>query len=343
MLTEKEVIFIRKELATAKNPLIFYDGDPDGLASFLLIYKLHREGKGIVLKTTPRVDERFLRKVKELEPDKIFVLDIPLMTQSFVDTVKRPVFWIDHHQPQELQKVHYYNPRIKDHDAYIPTSRMAWQINQCPEDFWIAAVGCLADWHMPDFIDQFIEKYPELLPKKKDLGDAVFKQKVGKLVKVFSFLLKGPTSEVKKSINVLTKIKEPKEILKQTTSQGKYLYKRFSSINKQYQQILQEAKKRVTRSPLLLFEYSEKRWSFTADLANELSTLYPKKVIIISRKKSGEMKSSLRAKKPIAAALERALVGINGYGGGHPNACGAVIKEEDWKRFLTQFKKELSK
>ena len=74
MLTPKEVQFVREELASAKNPLFFYDDDADGLASFLILYRIHREGKGAILKTSSILDERSLRKVEELNPDKIFVL-----------------------------------------------------------------------------------------------------------------------------------------------------------------------------------------------------------------------------------------------------------------------------
>lgn len=339
MLTDKEVKFVKEELASSKNPLFFYDDDPDGLSSFLIMYKLHREGTGIVIKSAPKVDMKFMRKVDELNPDKIFVLDVPMIEQEFVDKVKRPIFHIDHHNPHNLKKVHYYNPRIKDPDAYIPTSRMAFQIN--PAELWIATVGCLADYHMPDFIDKFIEKYPHLLPKKTTISDAVYNYPVGKLVRIFSFILKGPFSEVKKSIKILTRIKSPEELLDQTTAQGKYIYKRFESINKRYESLLKQTKKHVTRSKILLFPYSESQWSFTADLSNELSAKYPKKVIIIARKKDGKMKCSLRAKINIADALEKALVGIKGYGGGHPNACGAVIDENDWERFLKNFRNEL--
>ncbi len=339
MLTNKEIEFIREELTTAKNPLFIYDDDPDGLSSFLIMYKLNREGTGIINKMSPKVDLKFMRKVDELNPDKIFVLDIPMIEQDFVDKVKRPIFHIDHHNPQNLKKVHYYNPRIKDPDAYIPTSRMAFQIN--PKELWIATVGCLADYHMPTFIDEFIEKYPHLLSKKTTISDAVYNHPVGKLVRIFSFILKGPFSEVKKSIKILTRIKSPDELLQQTTSQGKFVYKRFESINKRYEALLKQTKKHVTRSKILLFPYSENQWSFTADLSNELSAKYPRKVVIIARKKGGEMKCSLRAKVNIANALEKSLVGINGYGGGHPNACGAVINENDWDRFLKNFKHEL--
>ncbi len=341
MLTKKQVAFLREELLTAKNPLFFYDGDPDGLASFILLYKINREGKGIILKASPRLDERSIRKVKELNPDKIFILDIPSITQEFVEAVNLPIFWLDHHEPQRLKGVNYYNPRIKNEEAYLPTTYMAWQISQNEEDLWIAVAGCLADWHLPDFIEKFSKNYPDYLKKNQSLEKAVYKNPAGKLVKLFSFMLKGPNSEIKKSIKILSRIKHPDEVFKQTTSPGKFLYKRFVKINALYEDILKEAKKKVTRSPLLLFMYTEQRWSFTADLANELVNLYPKKVVIIARKKSGKMKCSLRAKKTINEALARALQGIDGYGGGHPQACGAVINEEDWETFLKNFKEEL--
>ncbi len=341
MLTEKEIEFLREELATAKNPLFFYDDDPDGLSSFLLLYRMHREGRGIIVKSTPKIDKRWVQKVQENNPDKIFILDVPMVEQEFVDEVKLPVFHIDHHEPLQLNKVHYFNPRIKDKEAYIPTTRMAYQINGDEKDLWIATVGCLADWHLPDFIDEFIQKYPELLPKKKDLPDAVFKQPIGKLVRIFSFLLKGQTSDVRKSVKILSRITSPTEILNQESSAGRFLYKRFENINIEYVRILKLAKKNISRNKLLLFYYSDEKWSFTADLANELMQMYPKKVVLIARKKSGEMKCSLRAQQNIRDALEKALVGINGYGGGHESACGAVIKEENWEQFLENFRREI--
>ena len=340
MLTEKEITFLQEELATAKNPLFFYDDDPDGLCSFLLLYRIHREGRGIIVKTSPRLDTKLSHKVVENNPDKIFVLDIPVLKQEFVDAAKKPIYYIDHHDPQELNNVKYFNPRIKDPDAYIPVTRMAYQISDNKNDLWIATVGCLADWHMPDFIDEFIEKYPKLLSKKKDLNNAVFKQPIGELVRIFSFLLKGQTSDVRKCVKILTRIKTPEEILNQETPQGKFLYKRFAGINEKYVELLTLAKKEASRSKVLLFFYAENKWSFTADLANELTNVYPKKIVIIARNKSGEMKCSFRAKFPIKGALEKALVGINGYGGGHENAFGAVIKEENWDQFLENFKKE---
>ena len=341
MLTSTQVTLLREELQSAKNPLFLYDADADGLCSFLLLYRMHREGKGIRITNNSKLDELVVRKVEEIQPDRIFVLDIPVLSQEFVDAVKVPIFWIDHHQPQEIKNVHYFNPLIKNPHAYIPTTRMAYQVSQNEEDLWIAAAGCLADWHMPDFIDQFIEKYPDWLPEKSDLAAALYQHPLGKLVKLFFFLQKGPSPEVRKSIQILSKIKSPQEIFQELSSPGKFLHKCFEKINQRYEEVLELAKKKVTKNKIILFTYNSSQWSFTANIANELSAVYPKKVVIIARAKSGSMKCSLRAQFPIARALEKALVGIEGHGGGHPNACGAVIKEEDWPRFLENFKEEL--
>ena len=341
MLNPTKVALLQEELKTAKNPLFLYDSDADGLCSFLLLYRIHREGKGIRVTNTSKIDEQFVLKVQEINPDKIFVLDIPQIDQQFVDAVKCSIFWIDHHLPQDIKKVHYFNPRIKNPEAYVPTTRMAYQVSQNPDDLWIAAAGCLADWNMPDLIELFIEKYPSLLPVKCDLATALYKNPVGKLVKLFFFLQKGPSTEVRKSIKILSKIKSPFEIFNQETAPGKFLYKCFEKVDAKYEEVLAQAKKKITKSKIVLFTYNSNQWSFTANIANELSAINPKKVIIIAREKSGEMKCSIRAQFPIAGALEKALIGIEGYGGGHPNACGAVIKEGDWARFLENFKREL--
>ncbi len=340
MLTAEDIIFLRNELASAQNPLFFYDGDCDGLTAFLLLYRLHFRGKGIALTTTSTLDEKFLRKVEELAPDKIFVLDVPLVQQEFVDKAKKPIFWIDHHPPQQRKNVHYFNPRLKDPLAYLPTSRMAWQVSQKPEDLWIATAGSLGDYHLPDFLEQFITRYPSFLSEKHDLTTIVFKQPVSKLVKFFFFIQKGPSAEVRKSIKILTRITSLEEIFQQTSTPGKYLYQRFEKIDHKYETLLAQAKKAATKAKLLLFYYTEDQWSFTANVANELSAQHPEKVVLIVRKKSGEMKCSLRGKN-VLEPLQKALQGIDGRGGGHPDACGAVIKEKDWDRFLEQFKKEI--
>lgn len=342
MLTEKEVTRLRDELETAKNPLFFFHDDPDGLASFLLLYRKAKEGRGVCVKAFPELTTAFLHKIEETEPDKIFVLDIAMVDQDFIDNAKAPVIWIDHHTPIKREKASYFNPRLQQEHLNVPASYLCWQVVQ--QDIWIAMAGCVSDWFWPGFAEEFRKKYPLLLPESINcVEDALFKSQLGELVKILSFNLKGATSEVNKTIKVLTRIEHPDEILKQQTPKGRFIYKKYEKIEKMYLALKQRALSQVKKGPLLVFTYSEDNLSLTKDLANELLYLYPDKVIVLGREKSGEVRCSLRAGRQInlQKALQKALEGIGGYGGGHEQACGAAIKQEDFARFLEQLKQAL--
>src|SRR3989338_4619072 len=327
---------IKEELDQCANPLFFFDDDPDGLCSFLLLYRYKREGHGIIVKAKPYLSIEFLRKVEEYQPDKIFVLDIPNISQEFIDKVKIPIVWIDHHPPQDRTKIVYINPRIQKHDI-VPTSYMCYQAVQ--QDMWIAMLGCIGDWFIPDFTENFCTKYPFLAEKcYATPPEFLFKTNLGTMIRLFSFNLKGKIDETNKAIKILSSIKSPEEIISQKTAQAKYLVKKYETIKKVYDQLKETAineEKKNTKNPFLLYLYEENKISLTKDLSNELLYLFPTKVIILGRAKSGEVKCSLRsAEHKLDQALAKALIGIQGYGGGHEHACGCCIKEEDFPRFL---------
>ena len=99
------------------------------------------------------------------------------------------------------------------------------------------------------------ESAKNLLEKEEDLPTMLFQRPIGDLIKLFFFILKGPSSEVRKSIKILTRIKSPGEIVNEETSQGKFLWKRFVKINEKYEVLLKEAKKVVTKEKVLLYFY----------------------------------------------------------------------------------------
>ena len=41
-----------------------------------MLYSQVEEGQGVVIKTTPKIDMKFHRKVYNYSPDKIFILDL---------------------------------------------------------------------------------------------------------------------------------------------------------------------------------------------------------------------------------------------------------------------------
>ena len=339
-LASNQIQQIKENLDNCKNPLFFFDDDQDGLCSFLQFYRYKKEGKGIIVKTTPKLGSIFVNKVQEYQPDKIFILDVAVVEQDFLDEMKVPVIWIDHHGPFKGNNVKYFNPRISKWEDNHPTSYMCYQVVN--QDMWLAAIGCVADWFIPPFIKDFKKEFSDLLDKPYKMpGDIIYNTKLGHLIRIFSFVLKGKTNDVMKNVKVLTRIENPNEILNQETSQGRFIYKHYEQVNRLYEPLIKDVLKTAekTRDKLILFTYKDDRSSFTSDLSNEIIYRYPDKVVLIGREKNDEMKCSLRASKIVLPPLiEKCLVGLNGFGGGHEHACGLNIKTADFDEFLRRFK-----
>ncbi len=345
MLNKGQYKQILEELDNCKRPIYFFHDDADGLCSFLQLYRYKKEGKGVCVKSQPKVDERFFKVVKEYQPDKIFILDLAILTEDFVDEFRKiPIIWVDHHGPAEIKGVKYFNPRTENKDDNVCVSELCYHVIENKDDLWIAATGIVGDWQLSEVTKEFSGKYPELLPKDTDKPEkALFDTPLSRLVRIFNFILKGPTQEVMKCVKILTRIKTPYELLNGETAQARYILRRFEKIDKLYEELLEYAMKKVSKKKILLVKYQENKMSFSGELANELLYRFPDKVIIVGRVKSGEVKSSLRsgANINIAKALEKALKGVRGYGGGHEHACGACIQEEDFDKFLEQLEEAI--
>jgi single-stranded DNA-specific DHH superfamily exonuclease len=330
---------LRKEL-DCHRPLIFFHDDPDGLCSFLLFYRYIKEGKGVVVKSHPRVDHKFVKHVRDYQPDKVFILDLALVADDFIDAVGVPIVWVDHHPPQEPRGTHYYNPRIEG--TSIPASQICY--NAVLQDLWIAMAGITADWHFDKKLAaQFRKDYPDLLPAKITKPEqALFDSPLGTLARIFWFALKGDSRDAMKYVKVLTRIESPYEILNHDTPAGSYLYKKYRKIDREYQELLKEAESGLSDGLLLEFVYPGSRMSFTRDLTNELYYRHPEKLIVVGRDRNGEVKLSLSWERNVREPLKKALVGIRGYGGGHEHACGAVVHTEDYPKFMENLRNATS-
>lgn len=325
---------IAEVLRSAKDPIYFYDDDVDGLCSYLLCKKALGEGVGVVVKRAVDREGFFRQKLVEHNPDMVVVLDIPELSQEFINS-SPTVVWIDHHPAQQRDRVHYYNPRIKNPDQNKPTTQLCYELLGGP--LWLCMVGMVGDWCFDDeLVKKFRETDAELLPEEiTDPGTALFTSPVGLLSKVFNFCLKGKIKDVKMSVKTLEKIKDPYEILQRTTPEGAFIYKRFEEHQKVYDQLLRSAEDRVDESDDLLVYVYDHTNTYTGELSNELLFKHPDKIIIVGRQRSGEMRCSLRSSKyNMRDILERALIGVEGRGGGHEHACGAGVAKADWKRFL---------
>jgi single-stranded DNA-specific DHH superfamily exonuclease len=335
---------IKNYLDKSENPLIFFDDDSDGLASFLLIYKYLEKGKGIVV-THPCVDESYLKKVEEYNPDLVLILDKHKVEQEFVDKINVPIIWIDHHPIINIKGVKYFNPKFYNKKDY-PTSYWCYKITK--ESLWIAMIGIISDWDLVLY-NEFSKKYFDLIKREvKEPEDLYFETKFGILAKLFTFILKGKASEVKKSINILTRINDPYEILDRTTPRGKFIYQRFEKINNEYKRILDDAlNNSIFTKNILLYTYYARNTSLTTILANELMYKFKDKLIIVAREKNDQIKISLRtyhkSKIILPSLVAKALEGLRGTGGGHEHACGTNINKEDFKEYIDRLEHLLKK
>ena len=305
---------VKEALDTAERPLYLFDDDVDGLCAFLLFYRYKKSGVGIPVKVAGGVTEVFLQKTAGY--DKVFILDVPNVSEEFFEKMTKPIIWVDHH-PEHASSALTYNIQG------TPTSLLCYTVVE--QDLWIAMMGSIGDWVLDkEKAKQFREKYPDLLPASCDTPEkALFDSNIGFLARMMNFLLKGQMKDIKKSMNVLTRIESPYDLL-QKKGPAALLWKRYEVVQKVYEVLLEKAKKEVGED--VVFTY-EGNISVTSELSNELLYLYPEKLIVVAREKNGDMRASLRSTKNVRAALEKALEGVQGRGGGHEHGVWLFCKE----------------
>jgi len=211
MLNETQINEIKEYLEKAQNPLFFFDNDNDGLTSFLLLRRFIGRGRGIAIKSFPDLNVSYYKKVEELKPDFIFILDKPVVSKDFVERANKdnlPIVWIDHHQVDkpEFDGVSYYNPFFNDGNNE-PVSYICYKITNRKEDIWLAIIGNISDCYLPDFYLEFEKKYPELTIKNaKSAFDLLYNSEIGRISRILDFSLKDTTTNVVNMIKFMAKV-----------------------------------------------------------------------------------------------------------------------------------------
>ncbi len=334
MLNKKQISEIREHLNNAQNPLFFFDNDQDGLCSFLLLQRYLGRGKAVAVKSSP-MDEGYFRKVNELSPDYIFVLDVPEITPEFFRELEKfniPIVWIDHHalEKEKLPDyVNYYNPLLNEDKNNEPVTYLCHQVVE--RDDWLAVVGCVSDKYVPDFWQDVKDEFPDLSIDSDDATEIYYNSQLGKIAQIFAFGLKDKTTNVLKMIKFLSAVKTPYEILEES-SKNEEMYERFKELEKKINKLLNKAKENVTDSQLLFFTYGGDT-SMSSEVSNHLKYLYPDKTIFVGYISQGNVNLSGRGEN-VLKILKQVLPEFeNAKGGGHERAIGARIMKKDLERF----------
>lgn len=354
MLTDNQVLEIKDHLEKAQNPLFFFDNDNDGLVSFLLLRRFINRGKGVAIKSYPDLNESYYKKVKELKPDYIFILDKPIVSEEFLEKIiadNIPIVWIDHHQPdpqitQQLEKrslvieknnlFYYYNPFLNDKTSE-PVSYLSYKIADKKEDIWLAIIGCISDALIPDFYKEFYEKYPELGKKSPNSAfDLLYNSEIGKIARILDFSLKDKTTKVVNMLKFMIQVKTPYDILEEN-QKTKQILERYNEINKKYQNLMCKAREKSSKK-FIYFQYSG-QFSLSSNLSNQLSYEFPGKIIVVVYIKDDIINISLRGKNVRKLTLEAIKDIENATGGGHQDATGAKMSVSNLPKFKEKIEK----
>ena len=335
MINLKQLQEIRDHLEASQNPLFFFDNDVDGLCAFLILQRAIGRGKGVAIKSFPDLKEQYLRKVEELNPDTIFILDKAELSKEFAEAVEEkgiPMIWIDHHEtktPKEtIEKTAYYNSL----PSAEPTTYIAQKVFNRREDLWLAVIGCIGDVYMPDFAEEFEKASPELLNAKISAFDALNSTEIGKMVRMLNFRLMDSITNVVKLIKYLFKAKNAYDLLEEN-QYTKQFHKRYAQLNEFFNKQVEKAERIIdTNSPLIFFTYSGDT-SMSSEISNKLFYNHQDKLIVIAFKRPEKVNISIRGKNALEIT-KKAIENIEGAtGGGHTEATGAMVPIDEFEKF----------
>ena len=326
MLSQKQIEEIREHLENAKNPVFFFDNDPDGLCSFLLLQREIGKGRGVIIKSFPGLDKSYFRKVEEFGADYIFVLDKPIIDAGFIQLAEEsniPLVHIDHHNVPKTPIKYDYNTFYSS-NKNEPTSYLCYKIINKEKDQWLCAIGCITDSFLPDFMEDFKKENPDLIDYKyKDAFDILYNTRLGKITQIISFAMKDKISNVVSMIRFLIKAQSANDILEEN-AQTKIFLNRFKHINEKYQKLIKKSEESI-QGGVLFFTYSGDL-SISQYAANELLYKYPHKVIVVVYTRGDVSNISLRWENDIRTATINSVKDIEGAsGGGHEHATGARV------------------
>ncbi len=335
MLTTKQISEIKESLENSSNPLFLFDNDVDGLCAFLILRRSIDRGRGIPIKSFPDLKEKYLKKIDELNPDAIFVLDKAEVEPAFLEGIEErnlPIIWIDHHESKSSEilkeKTNYYNP-LPDK---IPTTYIAQKIFDRPQDLWLAVIGCIGDSYMPPFAKDFEKMSPELFNSKVSALEAQNTTEIGKMTRMLNFGLMDTTTNVVNLIKYLFTAKNAYDLLEENDKTRQF-HSRYSQLNEFFRKQIDKAEASLDKESKVVFHSYSGDTSMSSIISNRLFFKHPGKLIFVAFKKPDKVNISFRGEKALKITLE-AIKGFEGAtGGGHEVATGAMVSNNDFEEF----------
>ena len=332
-----------------KNKVLIHHRDVDGACSAAQLLKFFPDFKTFSIKD-PFVPDSVISEIIEQKPGFILFVDVGVDEHwkrliSIQEKIPGSIIAVvDHHTIQKdltkLGMIHI-NPRFQNQKAYIPCSLMVFDILktlgfEVNPVLWIACIGVISDYGQKDnknFMAECIKAYPELLDATE-----LIDSRLGSAAKtIYSAIIVKGEYGIRKSMDILLNAENFADFEKNTS-----MKKWKKIIDNEIQNIMESVEKNKEVIGNVLFFEIKSKFNLSAIVANIISEKYKDKIAVIGKNvddgwkistrlpKAVEVRSSSGKPVNLAEVVSKSVEGI-GYGGGHPQAAGAFVK--DWEEF----------
>ncbi len=328
---------------------IVYDYDVDGICScalmILLLKKLGKDVKKYAVSPRPSFEKNpAIELVKHYQD--IIILDISLENDKISDLKRKNVLNIDHHE-SGLKETTGNITILKNKNKYTPTSKIVYDLGlkiigkEFEKYDWISAAGTIADYGGPSH-KRFINKTLKRYDLKKGEDKAYFESDLGVIANVTNAIrTAGNPAKTGIAVRALMECGAPQDFLKGENAKVRLLYQLYNRIQEYIDQELErfydKAKKTGDR---VLFYLKNPKYNIRSTMITMISTKTDRTIAIAETRNTGNIHISLRSKKEnVLDIIEEIKREIHATGGGHKNAAGVTIREEDLDTFKRIFLK----
>jgi single-stranded DNA-specific DHH superfamily exonuclease len=349
------VEFIAK-LQSKRGVVIIHDDDPDGICSAVLLSKccLKVTSENPAIHSTEygqSLTPKLLRMLRRDEAQAVIFTDVPAIPHNLLSEAaeEAEILILDHHYPDDYQKVVYANPRLLKASAYLPSSYLAFHVAiglGLPQELcWIAGIGVLSDHGVENCKPLFTlirSEFPELVGKAK-LEDASLMDlaPMGLLTKTISSAIVASRRQgAQVAFKTLNSAETYRDILEGSSSEARRLREWNQIVEDEFQNITRDVRRNVVRrgGNVVVYRF-QSRLRIKSLVANYLPRLFKDEIVLVIQKDGKYTHVSLRRGDRIRTDL-RSLVqeGIkeipDASGGGHPEASAARLPSEWVDQFM---------
>lgn len=320
-----------------KNLIIFH-GDADGIcsAALLTIYLMKNDEFPVDF-LSPDFDvtiHKFLiKRIYQLQPERIYILDIPSSTLNYEFFKDFETVVVDHHPYEEEPEVKRFIYSKEYCTSYLTYKNFF----SGEETAWIAAIGCLGDKDEKSF-----REFLEISKRIYNIDENFFFRALGFIASSRMFGIRGKKAAILSLIEA-NNIGIPTMVLGSTPNSQKLERYREKSVRLKNNIVGRIENYKVLENDDFLVVRISVNFPIQSYLAGSLAHLNPNKLVIVINeyKKTGFIEGRTKNEKfDVGRLLKDICEKLNGIGGGHKLAGGGKIPREKVEEFIEILKQK---